>query len=74
MTENNTHKLALSLAREAMLVDGAAGCSLGAWREAVIEICKKVGMVEPSDVLAWVSEGKASDGDVVDWSRQFSVR
>lgn len=68
------HEIALGLAREAMLTDGASGCSLGAWRSGVLEICRKVGIPEPDDVLAWVSGGKASDADVTDWSRQFSVR
>ena len=35
---------------------------------------RKVGIPEPDDVVAWVSGGKASDADVADWSRQFSVR
>jgi len=67
------HNLALNLAREAMKVDAASGCSLGAWRDGVIQICHHVGVPEPEDVLAWVSGGKASDGDVADWSRQFGV-
>lgn len=67
------HKLALSLARQAMLVDSTSGCSLGAWRDCVLKICHRVGIPEPEDVLAWVSGGKASDGDIADWSRQFDV-
>lgn len=67
------HEIALCLAREAMLTDAASGCSLGAWRGAVLEICRKIGITEPEDVLAWVSDGKASDADVADWSRRFSV-
>lgn len=67
------HEIALGLAREAMLTDSASGCSLGAWRDGVLEICRKVGIPEPDDVVAWVSGGKASDADVADWSRQFSV-
>jgi len=67
------HDIALSLAKTAMLVDSASGCSLGAWRDAVLEICKKVGIPEPEDVVAWVSGGKSCDKDVADWSRQFSV-
>ncbi len=69
----DSHEIALSLAKTAMLVDSASGCSLGAWRDGVLEICRRVGIPEPDDVVAWVSGGKASDTDVTDWSRQFSI-
>ena len=72
--QTDLHEIALGLAREAMLTDAASGCSLGAWRDGVLEICRKFGIPEPDDVVAWVSGGKASDADVADWSRQFSVR
>lgn len=68
------HDIALSLAKTAMFVDSTSGCSLGAWRDGVLEICRRVGIPEPDDVVAWVSGGKASDKDVADWSRQFSVQ
>ena len=68
------HDIALSLAKTAMFVDSTSGYSLGAWREGALEICRRVGIPEPDDVVAWVSGGKASDKDVADWTRQFSVR
>jgi hypothetical protein len=57
-----------------MLVDPASGCSLGAWGRRRSGICKKVGIPDPEDVVAWVSGGKSSDKIVTDWSRQFSMR
>ncbi len=68
------HDLALGLACQAMTVDAAAGCSIGAWREGVLDICRKLGFQAPDDVLAWVSGGKASDAEVADWSQRFGVR
>lgn len=69
-----SHDIALGLAREAMLVDAASGCSLGAWRDAVLEICRMAKITEPEDVMAWVSGGKSKDADVADWSLKFSVK
>lgn len=67
------HEIALNLARDAMLIDSASGCSLAAWRDGVLEICRRIGIAEPDDVLAWVSGGKASDAGVADWSSTFRV-
>lgn len=67
------HNEALRLARVAMHYCSFEGASLGAWRDAVCEICELKGVEVPDDVLAWVSAGKASDVDVTDWSRAFQV-
>lgn len=74
MNALHTHEVALGMARAAMLTDSKTGCSVGAWRDATLEICRRLGVPEPEDVLAWVSGGKATDKSVADWGQQFKVR
>lgn len=67
------HDRALELARLAMHYCSFEGASIGAWRDAVEEICQLCNVPAPEDKVAWVSGGKASDADVTDWTRQFGV-
>ncbi len=69
----NRHERALQLARIGMHYCSLEGASVAAWREAVREICRREGVPQPEDVLAWVSSGTASDADVDDWSKTFRV-
>ncbi|MFN3209510.1 hypothetical protein [Roseovarius indicus] len=67
------HDRALRYARIAMHYCSLEGASAGAWRDAVLEICRREGVPEPDDVQAWVSGGKVSDADITDWTRTFRV-
>ncbi|GGE18734.1 hypothetical protein GCM10011360_04350 [Primorskyibacter flagellatus] len=61
------------MARTVMIADSASGVSIGAWRAAVVLMCRHYRVPEPDDVIAWVSDGKSSDADVTDWSQSFGM-